>query len=152
MGLKDAFRSLRGDRIAASGGLEEAAHSDVPEPMLFRPRYDGTYHGRDDAGAPQGFLRFSGGRVYFAPADTAAEVIETVLGRANPDPWSGDYTPAGRFTVQRRFERPVIHTVLEFGGDTFRARRTSTATNETSELTYTFVPYEATAGAPDPAG
>lgn len=149
MGLKDAFRSLRGDRAdenTLAGPQEEAASSDVIDPMVFQPRLDGIYHGRDagdDAGEPRGFLRFTGGRVYFAPAGTPADSMATALGPANPDPWVGEYTRAGRFTVVRRFERPVVHAVLESGPESFQARCTWTDGSGSAILTYTFVPHPA---------
>lgn len=145
MGLKDAFRSLRGERTGdgpSGGAEEEAARSDVPEPMAFQPRFDGVYSGRDESGLVHGFLRFSGSRVFFAPGETPPERVASVLGPGNADPWSGDYTKAGRFTVQRRFERPIVHTVLEFtgGGDAFVARYTPTADHDSLVLTYSLLP------------
>ena len=141
VGLKDALRSLRGHGEDRDAPMEEAADSDVPEPMTFRPRYDGIYHGTvQDSGEPGGHLRFSGNKVRYAPPDTAATAVVAAVAADAADPWIGDYTPAGRFTVQRRFERPVIHTVLQTDGDSFLARCTSGAGDGTAVLVYALDP------------
>jgi hypothetical protein len=134
MGLRDALRSLRGNP-GEDETEEEAASSDVPEPTLLSPRSDGIYEGGPD---PDGdgalFLQFGGGKVREIVAPDAAAA------RTTGAPRVGEYGAAGRFMVQERFERPVIFTVLDSDADGFTARRTNSATGNTSELRYTFVP------------
>ena len=143
MGLRDAFRSRKGE--AESTGLEDAAggeHAD--DPIRFTPRFDGRYQGRPDpadqvGSTPvSGWLRFSGPRAFWAPASTAESELDAALAPGR-DAWTGEYTPAGRFTVQRRFERPVIHTVLEVEDDGFLARVTAPTPAESGMIRYTFV-------------
>ena len=61
------------------------------------------------------------------------------LGPGNPDPIVGQYTGAGRFVVQRRFERPVVFTALDADETGLTARITATAIGETGEHHYEFV-------------
>lgn len=155
MRLRDTFRSRRGEGQGAEpGGLQSAAGgAEVAEPASFAPRSDGYYRATvatdggspSGDGAPTGYLRFLGTRVFWAPGDTPEAELAGTLGPGR-DPWVGDYTPAGRFTVQRRFERPVIHTVLGSGAGFFLARRTAVADQDTAVLRYAF---RASAGQPD---
>lgn len=147
MRLRDTFRSRRGaDRGDEPGGLQSAAgDAEAAEPTVFAPRSDGYYRATAVAedgtpagdGAAAGYLRFLGTRVFWAPGTTPEAELATTLGPGR-DPWVGDYTPAGRFTVQRRFERPVVHTVLGSDDGFFLARRTAVAQQDTDVVRYTF--------------
>lgn len=68
-----------------------------------------------------------------------------VPGPEQQNPCRGEYTPAGRFNVQRRFERIISYAVLEMQGDGFHARRINAADRSTAELTFAFVPDRAAA-------
>ena len=144
MGLRDAFRSRKGE--TDNTGLEDAAGGEHAEdPIRFTPRYDGRYHGEirlADQAEPvrsAGWLRFSGPRAFWAPAGVAEDDLDAALAPGQ-DAWTGEYTPAGRFTVQRRFERPVIHTVLDVDDDGFLARVTAPTPAETGMVRYHFQP------------
>jgi hypothetical protein len=127
MGLMDAFRGKRkhddDDESNGPGGLEDAAGGDAaPDPMFFTPRTDGIYVGAGE------ILRFApGGRVILTPEDSSGSAL-------------GDYTPGGRFMVQRQFERPVFYAALEFSFERFRARRTDTGSRVTAEQEYVYEP------------
>ena len=152
MRLRDTFRSRRGDeRGEEEGGEQEGLQSaaggaEAAEPTVFAPRSDGYYRataltegdGPSHDDAPAGYLRFLGTRVFWAPGSTGQAELATVLAPGR-DPWVGEYTPAGRFTVQRRFERPVVHTVLGSGDGFFLARRTAVSHQDTDVVRYTFV-------------
>ena len=135
MGLRDAFRSRRSDRDpgddAGTGGLQDLT-GDEAEATWFAPRIDGEYVSGADAsggaaGGPADGLRFvPGGKVHYRP------------GVAGTGPWTGDYTGAGRFSVQAPFERPITFAVLELGPDVFTARRTDTRDRSAVTVTYRF--------------
>lgn len=140
MGIRDALRSIRGgDRQAAA---DDGGEADAPEPTWFQPRYDGSYD-VDGTGPGPGTLRLRflpGGRVFEsggADADPEAE-------RQNP--CRGEFTGAGRFNVQRQFERIVSYAVLEMEAGTgeghpgFLARRIDSADRGMSELHFLFHP------------
>lgn len=122
MSLRDRFRSHRG----SDGGDEQPIGADgdqLADPIDFRPRFDGGY--ADDTGV---VLRFS--------PSTVQEVADGVDG-----PASGEYTPSGRFVVQRRFARPIVYTVLSMSDDGFSARRTDTnAGGAATEVAFRFQP------------
>lgn len=144
MGWRDAIKSFTSGGGAAGEPADiTSIVSDEPEKDWFVPRTNGTYVG----GAPDGrfaFLRFGlNGKVYLAAGPPSAADDRTLLGPDNPDPIVGPYTPAGRFTVQQRFERPVICTVLAIGDPecrTFTARITTSGPAETGEYGYTLEP------------
>jgi hypothetical protein len=100
------------------------------------------------AGGPDGYacLRFHpNGRVYLAPSAADAAEARPQLGPSNPDPTVGQYTGAGRFVVQRRFERPIVFTVLAADDDGITVRITATDVAQTGQFRYTFNP-DAAAG------
>ncbi|MTD13263.1 hypothetical protein GIS00_04785 [Nakamurella sp. YIM 132087] len=136
------FGSLRRGSGGGKAGPEEPLRGDEPTATWFRPRMDGSYV------APSGErLRFvSWSRVELVPADGSA-------------PATGEYTGAGRFTVQARFERPVIFAVAEPDPgpeteagtgtpgvadlpppDHFVARRTDGRDRSTADVRYDFRP------------
>ena len=140
MGLRDAFRSLRG---GTTGPTEEFLSDDeAPEPSWFQPRYDGRYHaarpGADDSGVSLRFL--PGGKVF---ESTGAD---TTPGPEQQNPCRGEYTAAGRFNVQRRFERIISYAVRDMQPDAFLARRIDGADRTTAELSFSFVPDDSGAG------
>ncbi len=140
MGLRDAFRTLRGAG-RADPLEEEASAASEPEPDWFIPRYDGLYDGGADPTAPGAntILRFfPGGRVFEATVDPSSPLPSP--GPHEQDPRGGEYTAAGRFTVQRRFERAVVYTVIEVQPDGFTTRRITSADRGTAEHTYLFRP------------
>ncbi len=101
----------------------------------FRPRQNGFYRGGPDT---LRYLRFRAtGKVYLAASDI--DPNSDALGPGNPDPIVGQYTGAGRFVVQRRFERPVVFTALDADETGLTARITATAIGETGEHHYEFV-------------
>lgn len=144
MGWRDAIKSFTSGGAAAGEPQDiSSIASEEPETDWFLPRTNGTYVG----GAPDGrfrYLRFGiNGRVYLATGPESAAEARALLGPENPDPIVGPYTPAGRFTVQQRFERPVICTVLAIGDPecrTFTARITAAAPVGTGEYGYTLEP------------
>lgn len=78
-------------------------------------------------------LRFlPGGRVFESAPDASP-------GPQDPNPCRGEYTGAGRFNVQRRFERIISYAVLEMLPDGFTARRIDGADRSTKELMFSFV-------------
>lgn len=139
MGIRDALRSIRG---IPKDVAEDAADVETPEPTWFQPRDDGSYDTEaTGTGGPARRLRFvPGGRVF------ESDVADAAPGPEQPTPCRGEYTGAGRFSVQRRFERIVSYTVLEMeaGGVTgrpgFLARRIDSADRTTAELQFFFVP------------
>ena len=66
-----------------------------------------------------------------AEGDVTAEANEQ-------NPCRGEYTAAGRFNVQRRFERIISYAVLEMDTNGFVARRINTADGSTAQLTFVF--------------
>lgn len=144
MGWRDAIKSFTSGGGAA-GELQDITTiaSDEPENDWFVPRTNGTYVG----GAPDGrfrYLRFGlNGKVHLAAGPSSAAEARPLLGPDNPDPIVGPFTAAGRFTVQQRFERPVICTVLAIGDPecrTFTARITTSGPAETGEYGYVLEP------------
>lgn len=144
MGWRDALKSFTsgGGAVGEPQDIASIA-SDEPENDWFLPRTAGTYVG----GAPDGrfrYLRFGiNGKVYLAAGPASATEARPLLGPDNPDPIVGPYTPAGRFTVQQKFERPVICTVTAIGDPeclTFTARITTSGPAATGEYGYTLEP------------
>src|ERR1700712_4418281 len=136
MGIRDALKSLRGgDR--AGGAEQNITDDEAPEPTWFQPRFDGRYDADlDGAGDQAGVgapitLRFlPGGKVFESSrADDPA---------APQDPCRGEYTAAGRFNVQRKFERIISYAVLEMEPEGFLARRINGADRSTAELHFRF--------------
>ncbi len=135
MGLRDAWKSLRGgDKTAAEVDISDA---EAPEPTWFQPRYDGTYDGDADSAAPgvRLQLRFLPGGKVFESTDADA-----TPGPEQPNPCRGEYTAAGRFNVQRRFERIISYAVLDLEPAGFLARRINAADRSTVELHFVFRP------------
>lgn len=130
MGLRDALRSLRG---GTTSPVEELVSDDeAPEPTWFQPRYDGRYHAM--LGDSSVSLRFlPGGKVFESTGTDATP------GPEEQNPCRGEYTAAGRFNVQRRFERIISYAVLEMQPDGFQARRINGADRSTAELSFSFV-------------
>lgn len=143
MGLRDALRSLRGG--TTSPAEEPVSDAEAPEPTWFQPRYDGRY---EAAPADTTDFRVS---LRFLPGGKVFESTGTPLtsGPEEQNPCRGEYTAAGRFNVQRRFERIISYAVLEMQADGFHARRINAADRSTGELTFTFVP---DSGGPADAG
>lgn len=136
MGLRDALKSLRREPAET----EEPAGEDVVS-TPFRPRTDGFFVGTpaDGAQAPVRYLRFTiTGKVSeiaeVADEEQAFALLSQVGGEIN----RGDYTPVGSFLVQRRFERPVIYTVLESGENEFTARCTAAGEGRTGEYLFAY--------------
>lgn len=127
---------VRGTRVETSAPEDRSAmpaspvDPDAPdlaaaiELAEFTPRQDGEY-----CCSERGLiLRF-----------THATVVEADA--AESEPAVGDFTNGARFSVQRRFGRPIVFTVLEPGdGDdgALVLRRTDTATREAGRLVYAF--------------
>lgn len=130
MGLRDALRSLRGS--ATSPAEELISDAEAPEPTWFQPRYDGRYEAAlQDSPVSLRFL--PGGKVFESRGTDATP------GPEQQNPCRGEYTAAGRFNVQRRFERIVSYAVLEMQPDAFQARRIDAADRSTAELSFSFV-------------
>ena len=142
MGLRDTLKSLRGaDRNAVE---EDASDAEAPEPTWFQPRWDGTYVAPAEPPAPPVVgLRFL----------PTGKVQESADGATGPDQQNpvGEYTVAGRFNVQRRFERIISYAVLAMEPDGFVARRINAADRSTLELHFVFRPDNAEPST-DPAG
>ncbi len=73
------------------------------------------------------------------------KVVESPVtdGTVEPDernPCQGEYTAAGRFNVQRQFERIISYAVLEMEPEGFFARRINAADRSTAELHFVFRP------------
>lgn len=119
-----AASSTAGANAGAAVGSGAAALSAALELAEFTPRQDGEY-----ACAERGLiLRF-----------THTTVVETDAAEAEPA--VGDFMGGARFSVQRRFGRPIVFTVLEPGHDgALVLRRTDTATRQAERLAYTFAP------------
>ena len=135
MGIRDTLKSLRGGE--KNKAEEDITEGEAPEPTWFQPRFDGSYMARIDSGdhRVEVALRFlPGGKVFESP------VID---GSAVPDqqnPCRGEYTAAGRFNVQRQFERIISYAVLEMEPEGFFARRIDGADRSTAELHFVFRP------------
>jgi len=131
MGIRDTLKSLRGgDKNKAE---EDITEQEAPEPTWFQPRFDGSYVAGIDSGdhGVEIALRFlPGGKVFESSrADDPA---------APQDPCRGEYTAAGRFNVQRKFERIISYAVLEMEPEGFLARRINGADRSTAELHFRF--------------
>lgn len=112
---------LTGPRRTGSGRRRTAAESGEP--------YDGQFR----------YLRFGiNGEVYLAAGLSTAAEARPLLGPENSDSTAGQYTAAGRFTVQRRFERPIVCTVLVVDDAGFEARVTGTGTATSGEYRYLY--------------
>lgn len=132
MGLRDRLRGLRGveegstDYDVSSDAGDAAAVPAAAELDEFTPRQDGDY-----CCAERGLnLRFS-----------RPTVTETAAG--HDEPALGEFPNTGRFAVQRRFERPIVFTVLEpsaTDGSELVVRRTDTETRESAAVRYRFEP------------
>ncbi len=141
MGIRDALHSLRSGKVEdLEGGTDSSVKSAVPEPDDFKPRQDGTYVGGPDDGSHRYLRFFATGKVYQAGGGATVEQAQPLLGRDNPDPIVGQYTGVGKFTVQQRFERPIIYTVLEVDDSGFLVRLTASGSRHTGEYRYEFVP------------
>ncbi len=148
MGIRDTLKSLRGgdkdgDRNQAEQDITDV---DAPDPTWFQPRFDGSYLGGAASAGPgmQVVLRFlPGGKVL--ESSTAASGSSEAPGFDQQNPCRGEYTPAGRFTVQRQFERIISYAVLEMEPEGFLARRINGADRSTAELHFTFAPAGASA-------
>ena len=128
MGLLDRLRGGRiddGGGALGDGGVDPSGapgDDGVPEPIDFRPRFDGAYR---PVGPTDGV-----GRLTFS----RTSVTESGAAGAS----TGDYTSSGRFVVQRPFGRPVVYTVLAVAPDGFTARRTDTAIPQTTRVEFLF--------------
>ena len=146
MGWRDAIKSFTSGG-GAIGQPEDISTmvSDEPEADWFVPRTDGSYVGGTADGRFR-YLRFGlNGKVQLASGPATAAEARSLLGRDNPDPIIGPYTAAGRFSVQQRFERPVVFTVLAIGDPecrSFTARVTTSGPAGTGEYGYVFEPDE----------
>lgn len=137
MGLLDIFRSLRGTGTPNGGNAEEDISGADPatEPTWFQPRTDGSYDARCPAVG-------GGVRLRFLPGGTVLEFAgsQPTSDAEQSDPCRGEYTAAGRFTVQRRFERMISYAILEMTGNGFDARRINGADGSTAQLSFQFHP------------
>jgi hypothetical protein len=135
MGIRETLKSLRGgDKSKAE---EEITEQEAPEPTWFQPRFDGSYAAGFDSGdhGVEVALRFlPGGKVFESPVNDGAAVPDA------QNPCRGEYTAAGRFNVQRRFERIISYAVLEMEPAGFFARRINGADRSTAELHFVFRP------------
>jgi hypothetical protein len=114
MSLRDR---LRGNRSAEQEEEIGPGGDAPPDPIDFRPRFDGAY--ASAAGSDDGLiLRFAPGTV----SETAARIPDG----AGEGTATGEYTASGRVVVQRPFGRPIVYTVLALTDDGFTARRTDT--------------------------
>jgi hypothetical protein len=135
MGIRDTLKSLRGGE--KNRAEEDITAEEAPEPTWFQPRFDGIYVARSDsADQPLGVsLRFmSAGKVFEYP------LVDGKPLQDEQNPCRGEYTAAGRFNVQRRFERIISYAVLEMEPDGFLARRINAADRSTVELHFVFQP------------
>ena len=132
MGLRDTLRGMRGGGKKAAP--DEGPDVEAPEPTWFQPRYDGCYQA---AGAGV-ILRFLPGGRAFESTDGQDP------GPEQQNPCRGEYTPAGRFNVQRQFERIVSYIVREADPvevrDGFAANRFDAADRTAADLQFVFKP------------
>lgn len=132
MGIRDTIRGMRG------GGKRTVEEDDpdveAPEPTWFQPRYDGCYQ---SVGAGV-VLRFAPGGRAFESTDGENP------GPEQQSPCHGEYTAAGRFNVQRQFERIVSYIVREADAaqvrDGFEANRFNAADRTSADLQFVFKP------------
>lgn len=139
MGLRDTLRSLMHpeDTSEQDIGAIASEGADLEE---FKPRTNGTYVSTGGDGVPS-YLRFHlNGKVYFAAGPADAAQARPLLDRDNRDPIVGPYTPAGRFALEQRFERPIVFSVQAVDDDGFTTRVTSTRHATSGEFRYTFEP------------
>ena len=138
MGIRDALKSLRGgDRDKSGEGEQDITEGEAPEPTWFQPRFDGSYQAELDVASPAGqvALRFlPGGKVFESSG------ADEQPGPEQQNPCRGEYTAAGRFNVQRKFERIISYAVLSMEPEGFYARRINAADRSTAELLFTFRP------------
>ena len=108
MGIRETLKSLRGgDKNKAE---EDITEQEAPEPTWFQPRFDGSYVAGIDSGdhGDEIALRFlPRGKVVESPVTNGTAVPD------ERNPCQGEYTAAGRFNVQRQFERIISYAVLE---------------------------------------
>lgn len=135
MGLRDALKSLRGTKSADADA--EISEAEAPDATWFQPRHDGVYEAAPQSSSPSAVriqLRFlAGGKV------VESRDADHALGSQDSQ-FRGEYTPAGRFNVQRQFERIISYAVLDIEPDAFLARRINTADRDTVELRFAFRP------------
>ena len=156
MGIRDALKSLRGGEKGTGGkGQAEQAitEGDAPEPTWFQPRYDGSYLGGTDSAGPVAglVLRFLPGGKVFESTATGGPGADQPPGPEQQNPCRGEYTAAGRFNVQRQFERIISYAVLETEPQGFFARRINGADRSTAELHFVFRPDGGADSGPGPA-
>lgn len=140
MGIRDALRSIRGGEKKAA--TDDSTEAEAPEPTWFQPRHDGSYEVSAPGPGPTEL------RLRFLPGGTVFESsgADATPGSEQQNPCRGEYTGAGRFNVQRRFERIVSYAVLEMeagateGESGFLARRIDGADRSTAELHFIFRP------------
>lgn len=132
MGFKDVLKSMRGG--TKKGDLEDIDAAEAPEPTWFQPRYDGSYRAASEQSQGLSLRFLPGGRVLEVPFDPTA----TEPAPEQQNPCRGEYTAAGRFNVQRRFERVISYAILEMQDDGFLARRIDGADRTTVELSFAF--------------
>ena len=142
MSLRDRFRSHK----EPDGEDEPLPVGDAPpDPMNFRPRFDGGYVGGGQANGTGIVLRFT--------QSSVSEVIDGADGGDGDGAATGEFTPSGRFVVQRRFARPTVYAVLALTDDGFAARRTDTNPGGgTTEVAFTFHPTGAGGDGDKPPG
>lgn len=141
MGLRDALRSLRGS--GATDTDAELSDAEAPEPTWFQPRYDGFYEAPVDSSSSPDVVRLRflpGGKVFETYGSGTAAGTDAFPGPEVHNPCQGDYTAAGRFNVQREFERLISYAVLDMLDDGFAARRIDTADRRTLELQFVYRP------------
>jgi hypothetical protein len=135
MGLRDALKSLRGNKNNDADA--EISEAEAPDATWFRPRHDGVYESALPSTSPSAVsiqLRFlAGGKV------VESRDADSALGSQSSQ-CRGEYTAAGRFNVQRQFERIISYAVLDTEPDAFLARRINTADRDTVELRFAFRP------------
>ena len=141
MGLRDALRSLRSggddDKPSSEANINSLS-AEAEDSDWFRPKQAGTYIGGPEHAR---YLRFHvTGRVYVAGGTADAPSARPLLGPENADPTVGQYTGAGRFVVQRKFERPMVFTVLNADDAGLTVRLTATGVAQTGEHRYEFEP------------
>jgi hypothetical protein len=137
-GRRDRDAEPRGSQGARPEGEDDGILVAGPDSDWFKPLQTGIY-----TGGPDGFaaLRFyPTGKVFLAQQAADEADARTQLGPGNSDPAMGQFTGAGRFVVQRRFERPIVFTVLEADDTGLTVRLTATEAARTGRFRYTFVP------------
>jgi hypothetical protein len=132
MGIRDALRAIRGGDKKSD--QDDGPDVEAPEPTWFQPRYDGCYQA---VGAGV-VLRFLPGGKAFEATDGHGP------GPEEQNPCRGEYTGAGRFNVQRQFERIISYIVREDDPvqirDGFGANRFNAADRTSADLQFVFKP------------